>query len=193
MESGSMTMKTYLGMRRIERLALGTALESAGFLVFDVSDGGRDRDRLREFWAALIILDLPMPRLGGLEVFRRLRDTGDGDPEVIILTHDRIPDTIETLRLGVVDVLVRPLKPEALRTAVEEIIRRTTVPLTSSSSAQRRIFVAAQPSVIDLVRSRRAIGSSNASRCSNPERLNPIPRKINYLGEPEADVRDASN
>jgi DNA-binding response OmpR family regulator len=186
-------MKTSLGMCRTERLALRTALESAGFLVFDVSEGGRDRDRLREFWAALILLDLPMPRLGGLEVFRRLRDTGDGDPEVIILTHDRIPNTIETLRLGVVDVLVRPLKPEALQTAIEEIIRRTAVPLASSSSAQRRIFVAVQPSLIDLLRCRRAIGSSSASRCGNPERLNPVPRKINYRGEPEADVRDTSD
>ena len=73
------------------RPALCAALESAGFLVFDASGGGRDRERLRDFWAALILLDLPMPRMGGLEVFRRLRGAGDHDPEAIIVTQGRSP------------------------------------------------------------------------------------------------------
>ena len=37
-------------------------------LVFDVSDGGRELERLRELWAASLLLDLPLPRMRGLEV-----------------------------------------------------------------------------------------------------------------------------
>jgi DNA-binding response OmpR family regulator len=186
-------MKNSLRLVQEERPALRKALESGGFRVFEASVGSHDIESLRVLWAALIQFDLPMPRLGGLEVIRRLRDAGDRDPEVIILTHDRVPDTIETLRLGVVDVLIRPLKPEALQTAIEQIIHPTAMQLTSSGSAQRNIFVAVQPSLIDLLQSRRAMGSSRASRCGQSERLNPVSRKLNSWGEPEVDVRDVSD
>ena len=93
-------MKTSLIVRRDERSAIRRALEAAGFLVFEASDGGRDLDRLRAFWAALILLDVPMPRMGGLEVLRSLRGAGDDTSEVIVITHGRIPTTIEAVRLG---------------------------------------------------------------------------------------------
>ena len=80
------------------------------------------------------------------------------DPEVVILTYDRIPETIAAVRLGVVDVLVKPLKPDALHAAVEEIIRRAACARPASGSTQRKIFVAVQPSMIDRLRAKRAIG-----------------------------------
>ena len=72
-QAGGLMMTTPTVRSRPDRPSLRTALESAGFLVFEASAGGRDRERLREFWAALILFDLPMPRMEGLEVFRRLR------------------------------------------------------------------------------------------------------------------------
>jgi CheY-like chemotaxis protein len=54
-------------------------------LVFDVSDGGRELERLRELWAASLLLDLPLPRMRGLEVMRLLRGADAGDPEGIVL------------------------------------------------------------------------------------------------------------
>src|SRR5262249_56901287 len=118
MQAGGMTMTlTTPIVGRPDRPALRAALESAGYLVFEASAAGRDRERLREFWAALILFDLPMPRMGGLEVFRRLRGAGDDDPEAIIVTHGRIPGTTTVVRLGAIDVLARPLGPEASRVA----------------------------------------------------------------------------
>jgi DNA-binding response OmpR family regulator len=101
------------------RPALRAALESAGYLVFDASAGGRERERLRDFWAALILLDLPMPRMGGLEVFRHLRGAGDHDPEAIVLTQGPIPGAIAAMRLGAVEVRDRPLTTDAVRAAVD--------------------------------------------------------------------------
>jgi DNA-binding response OmpR family regulator len=152
-----MTMKTSLFLVRDKQSALRKALESARFVVFDASEGSHDLERLRVFWATLILFDLPERRIGGLEILRSLRGTGDGDPELIILTHDRIPDAITAVRLAAVDVLARPLKPEALSMAVEEIIRRAAMQRPGSGSAQRRIFVAVQPSMIDLLRAKGAL------------------------------------
>ena len=157
MQLGGMNMKTILRSGMGNSSALRKALESAGFLVFEASDGGRDLERLRAFWATVILFDLPMPRMAGLEVLRRLRGTGDGDPEVIIVTHDRIPDAIAAVRLGAVDVLVRPLKSEALHAAVEEAIRRAGLQPAGFGFGQRRIFVAVEPTIVDLLRAKRAL------------------------------------
>jgi DNA-binding response OmpR family regulator len=141
--------------RRRERRALRCALESAGYLVFDASAGSRERERLREFWAALILLDLPMPRMGGLEIFRRLRGAGDHDPEAILLTHGPVPGAIAALRLGAVDVLVRPMTADAIRAAVEGIVANTPTP--RPDPARPRTLIAVDPLAFDLLRARRAL------------------------------------
>jgi CheY-like chemotaxis protein len=155
MEAGSTNMNTSLSIRRRERLSVRTALESAGFLVFDLSKAGRDRDRLRQFWAAVILFDVPMSRLGGLEVVERLRRAGDNVPDAIVVTHGRIPDALTAVRLGVADVRAKPLMPEVLHAVVEEIDRR--VAGTWTGPAQPRILFAVEPMVLDLLRAKGAL------------------------------------
>ena len=121
---------------------------------FEVSEASHDLERLRALWASVVLVDLPMPRIRGLAVLRSLRGTGDGDPEVIILTHDHHPDALASIEFGGVDLLVRPLGPDAVHTAVEEIIRRVAV--LRSGSARRTIFVAVPASLIDLLRAKQA-------------------------------------
>jgi DNA-binding response OmpR family regulator len=150
-----MTMKTSLGMCRPARLALRTALRSARFLVFDVSDCGRDRNRLRELWAALILLDLPMPRMRGLEIVRGLRSASGDGPEAIIVSHGRIPDALTAVRLGATEVLVRPLTSEAIRGAVEEILRPGAG--SREGPARATIFVAVESTIVDLLRAKQAL------------------------------------
>ena len=123
--------------------------------MFEASDGGRDRERLREFWAALILFDLPMPRMGGLEVFRRLRGAGDDNPEAIIVTHGRVPGTTTVVRLGAIDVLARPLGPEAVRVAVEGLLRPAEGPRTGPAGP--RVLVAVDPLMLELIRAKRAL------------------------------------
>lgn len=148
-------MKTSNGMCRPDWLDLRRALESAGFLVFDVSDGSRERDRLREFWAALILLDLPMPRMRGLEVLRRLRSAGGDSSEAIVVMHGPIPDTLAAVRLGAADVLAKPLTSKALRTAVEDVLRPAAAPRLGP--ARPTIFVAVEPTIDDLLRAKGAL------------------------------------
>ena len=150
-----MTMNRSLIMGRQQRPALRSALESAGFLVFDASDGSDDRERLREFWAALIFLDLPMPRMRGLEIFRRLRGAGDDVPEGIVVTHGPIPDGIAAVRLGAVEVLARPMTADAIRAVVEGIVRGDGGP--SPGPGRPRILVAVDPLAFELLRAKRAL------------------------------------
>jgi CheY-like chemotaxis protein len=130
--------------------------------VFDASEGGRDRERLREFWAALILFDFPMPRMGGLEVFRSLRCAGDDNPEAIVLTHGGVPGTTTVVRVGAIDVLARPLGPAAVRAAVEGLLGPAVGPLTGPATP--RVLVAIDPSTLELIRAKRALDCQEFDR-----------------------------
>lgn len=142
------------------RLVFRTALESAGYLVAEAADGERGLMRLQEFPADLIILDLRMPNVDGMDVLRLLRDAGDATPAVMVTAHGSIPDAVEAMRLGAIDFLSKPLTPEALRTMAADVIRRhaPTEPATATPApTATATAVTFGPAAQDLRRARRAL------------------------------------
>ncbi|MGC8644475.1 MAG: response regulator [Isosphaeraceae bacterium] len=103
------------------RLVFRTALESAGYTVSEASDGEAAFDLIRARREAVVLLDLRMPRLGGLELLRRLRDGAIEAPVVIVTAHGSMPDVASAIRLGAVDFLAKPVAPEALRRVVRQV------------------------------------------------------------------------
>jgi DNA-binding response OmpR family regulator len=107
------------------RLVFRTTLESAGYQVVEAPGGLEGLRQLRKFPADLILLDLFMPGLGGMAIFERLRDAGSSVPVVIITAHGSIPDAVAAMKLGAIDFLSKPIKPEQLRTMVADVLRRS--------------------------------------------------------------------
>jgi DNA-binding NtrC family response regulator len=106
------------------RLVFRTALESNAQTLSTAEDGETALRWLKRSPADLVLLDLQMPGLSGMEVLRRLRDTGNGVPVVIITAHGSIPDAVQAMKLGAVDFLTKPVTPEALRRVVAEVLAR---------------------------------------------------------------------
>ena len=112
------------------RLVFRTALESAGYVLSMAEDG---RGRAWMSWggrtADLVLLDLQMPGMDGMETLRRLREAGDEVPVVIVTAHGSVPDAVEAMKLGAIDFLSKPLSPDTLRAVVAEVLaaaRRVT-------------------------------------------------------------------
>jgi len=139
------------------RLVFRTALESAGYLVAEAADGERGLMRLQEFPADLIILDLRMPNVDGLDVLRLLRDAGDATPAVMVTAHGSIPDAVEAMRLGAIDFLSKPLTPEALRTMAADVIRRHAPTEPAKTPAATATAVAFGPVALNLMQAKRAL------------------------------------
>lgn len=106
------------------RMTFRMALESAGLDVEEAEDGAAALERLPRSACDVVLLDLMMPGMGGMEVLRRLRDRGDEVPVVIVTAHGSIPDAVEAMRLGAIDFLSKPLTPEILRGVVAEVLLR---------------------------------------------------------------------
>jgi DNA-binding response OmpR family regulator len=98
-------------------------LERAGFQVRLAADG---RAALQELTAALpdlVILDIMLPAIDGLEITRRLRR--EGSTPIILLTARREEgDRIEGLELGADDYVVKPFSPQELVSRVRAVLRR---------------------------------------------------------------------
>jgi DNA-binding response OmpR family regulator len=106
------------------RLMLRTALESAGHRVLEAADGLAALSRLERETCDLVVLDLRMPKLDGMQTLARLRERGTGTPVVMLTAHGSIPDAVAAMRLGAIDFLTKPITPGELRTVVADVIRR---------------------------------------------------------------------
>lgn len=71
-----------------------------------------------------IILDIMMPKLNGLEVLKRLRDSGCGTPVLLLTAKAEVEDQIQGLDLGADDYLPKPFSMELLLARVRAILRR---------------------------------------------------------------------
>jgi two-component system response regulator AtoC len=105
--------------RKIRRI-LGVLLERMGIDAVAAEGGSEALERFESEKVDLVLTDLKMPGLGGLELLRELR-ARDADVPVIVLTaHGTVETAVEAMKLGAVDYLVKPLDVDA----IEVIIRR---------------------------------------------------------------------
>jgi FixJ family two-component response regulator len=106
------------------RLNFRTTLESEGYEVFDVSSGEGAVQSLAEHTFALAILDIRMPGMGGLELLAKMRENGIKVPAMIVTAYSDVPNAVKAMKLGAIDFLQKPLRPEDLRSIVTEILKR---------------------------------------------------------------------
>jgi two-component system response regulator MtrA len=141
-----------------ERLGrqVADSLEEAGYATTWLRDGGRATPEALQ-GASLVILDLMLPGVHGLDVLKRLREACDV-PVLVLSARNETADKVRALQLGADDYVTKPFWPEELRARVAARLRR---PLLQRSGplrlgelaidvAQRRVTVQDQP--VELTR-----------------------------------------
>jgi DNA-binding response OmpR family regulator len=106
-------------------------LEHAGFKVITAGDGRAALDAARRNHPDLIVLDLGLPGLDGLDVTRELRRDGS-IPIVMVTARDDELDKLLGLELGADDYLTKPFSPRELVARVKAVLRRTDRPAEAS-------------------------------------------------------------
>ena len=95
-----------------------------GYSVAIATSGNEALTRTLEHPPDLIVLDLMLPGLDGLEVARRLRAAGDNVPILMLTARDAVADRVEGFEMGADDYLVKPFAPEELLARVKALLRR---------------------------------------------------------------------
>lgn len=111
-------------------------LDDAGFRVVEADDGATALRRIRDDHPTLVVLDVSLPRLGGLDVLRSVREgkVGRSDMPIIVLSgRSGETDRIVGLDLGADDYLVKPFSPGELAARVRSVLRRTSPQLSGEA------------------------------------------------------------
>ena len=109
-----------------ERLsaALAAGFRAAGFAVDHASDGRTALQYLKSHEYDVLILDLMLPRLPGLDVLRALRAAQTPTRVLILSARDQIEDRVTALNLGADDYLLKPFDFAELKARVQALLRR---------------------------------------------------------------------
>src|SRR5881392_364623 len=103
---------------------LQRSLRLEGYEVKLAGDGVRGLDEAHAFLPDIIVLDLGLPRLDGIDVAKRLRDDGDDTPILMLTARDALESRVEGLDVGADDYLVKPFERQALLARLRALLRR---------------------------------------------------------------------
>ena len=112
------------------RRVLGTLLEQAGFAATRAASGDQALDLVRSLDPDLVITDLKMPGMDGLELLRRLRASFPEIPVVMLTAHGTVANAVEAMKRGAHDFLTKPFDKQ-------EVVDLVGKALAQASSARR--------------------------------------------------------
>lgn len=137
------------------RLALQFSLTHEGYEVTVAADGVQGLDIAQSGGPDLILLDVMLPKLSGLEVARALREAGDDVPIIMLTALDRESDKIAGLDAGADDYVTKPFSTAELLARVRANLRRHGA--THAQTSERIVAGALE---IDPVATRVYVGGS---------------------------------
>ena len=122
-------------------------LEREGFAVTVATDGRQALERFREESPSLVILDLMLPEVSGLDLCRSIR-AGSDVPIIMVTAKDSEADKVTGLELGADDYVTKPFSVRELVSRVRALLRRSRM----QSEASPEDIVAGGPVQLDVVR-----------------------------------------
>ena len=113
-----------------QRRILEETVKRLGFDVSTAESGVRGLDVLRGPGGAsveLVILDLMMPEMGGLEFLENLQAIRGDLPVIVQTSQGSIETVIKAMRAGADDFVVKPVSPERLKTSIQNLLKVTAL------------------------------------------------------------------
>jgi two-component system, OmpR family, response regulator PhoP len=106
------------------RAQLVKALQDGGYVVDSAADGQAGLFQACEYDYDAAIIDLGLPKLGGIDLIRKARAAGRAFPILILTARDNWTDKVEGLDAGADDYVVKPFRIEEIRARLNALLRR---------------------------------------------------------------------
>ncbi len=103
--------------------SLGDILRSKGFMVGTARNGLEALDRLKERFFDLVIADLKMPGMGGMELLKVLRERYPQTTVVILTGYGTVKSAVDAIKRGAYNYLVKPFVPDEILLIIQKIVQ----------------------------------------------------------------------
>jgi two-component system, OmpR family, KDP operon response regulator KdpE len=156
------------------RRVMRTTLSSQGYAITEARSGHEALDKLREEHVDLVLLDINMPGLGGLETCREVRRTSDV-PIIMLTVRGSEHDKVDALDAGADDYVVKPF-------GMEELLARIRASLRRSSPPEAALSFASEDLAVDF--ERRAITVRGRAVKLTPKEFDLLRHLVAHAGKP---------
>ncbi len=119
------------------RRALRTILDEEGFDVSEAADGQEALELLRERGADVVLADIRMPRLDGIELVRQARVEGSPALFVMMTAFATIETAVEAMKAGAENFLVKPLEPSTVLIVLDKVLEKQRLTRDSEQLKER--------------------------------------------------------
>ena len=106
------------------RVGLTELVSTWGFTTESAADGQEALQKITTFRPSIVISDLVMPRMGGLELLRALKEEGNALTIVILTAQGTVETAVEAIKEGAYDYLTKPVEPQRLKILLDKIVER---------------------------------------------------------------------
>ncbi|HHV79114.1 MAG TPA: response regulator [Firmicutes bacterium] len=106
------------------RVTLVQCLEGAGYSADSAVDGEHALEKLSRQDYDVVLLDMKMPGMDGIETLRRIKQMKPDQPVIMITAYGTIETAVEAMKLGAVDYLQKPFTPEEILGLVRKVLER---------------------------------------------------------------------
>ena len=110
-------------------------LTTEGYQVTTANDGEEGLEKFNQLKPDMVLLDVMMPRMDGLEVCRRIRKLGN-TPVMMLTAKGETFDKVLGLELGADDYMVKPFDPKEVVARIKAVLRRCTVTTSQTESSE---------------------------------------------------------
>ena len=145
------------------REGVAAALRAAGYEVVETADGAAGLEAARRTGISLVLLDLMLPKLNGMEVLTSLRRTHPTLPVIILTARGDEEERVNGLRAGADDYVVKPFSARELLARVEAVLRR------SPERPAPVVWIMVGAARVDLERREISAGSGEPTALSETE------------------------
>jgi DNA-binding NtrC family response regulator len=158
------------------RSGLAELVRTWGFTAEAAADGAEALEKITIFRPSIVVTDLVMPRMSGLELLKALQPEGDTIKVILLTAQGTVDTAVEAVKAGAEDYLTKPLDPNKLQRLLERL---------AELNQQKRENQALRRQLNDRGRFGRIIGHSPAMRALYQvlEQAAPTPASMLILGE----------
>lgn len=153
----------------LSREFLCEAARALGFRAESASSAEQALRRLEDETPDLVLTDLRMPGMDGLELVRTIQDKCPGLPTVVVTAHGTVETAVTAISEGAQDFLMKPCSPEALKVTLDKVLgharleRENALLRRQVSGAEDPTIIAKSPRMLDTLRNAARLSQSTGT------------------------------
>jgi DNA-binding NtrC family response regulator len=109
------------------RRSLSELLTLSGYTVSTASNGKEALNLLKDYTADIVIADIKMPEMGGLQLLKHIKSNGHDTPVILITGYGSIDSAVEAMRQGAYDYVTKPIVDTEIKIVIERLLKQRQI------------------------------------------------------------------